>query len=155
MLRLRYDDLTWRWQSLIVGYDTDRQFEFLENVFGEFSAQKFAAVLLGTGALVLVPVGFSLLGRRKVRERPPEDKHYLTFCARLAKLGVERQSGEAPGVFALRAAEELPAAAGDIERITALYDDLAYSDYGVGGRSHSDLLLLLKRAVSGFRPLGN
>jgi transglutaminase-like putative cysteine protease len=155
MLRLRYDDLTWRWQSLVVGYDTDRQFEFLENVFGEFSAQKFAAVLLGTGALVLVPVGFSLLGRRKVRERPPEDKHYLTFCARLAKLGVERQSGEAPGVFALRAAEELPAAAGDIERITALYDDLAYSDYGVGGRSHSDLLLLLKRAVSGFRPLGN
>jgi transglutaminase-like putative cysteine protease len=150
-IRLRYDDLTWRWQSWIVGYDSEQQYEFLENLLGEFSARKFAAVLLGTWALVLIPVGFSLFGRRKLHKRSPEDKHYLAFCARLAKRDVRRAPGETPTAFATRAAMQLPAAATNIDYITLLYSDLAYANESLSDNRRKDLLRQLGRAVRGLR----
>ena len=150
-IRLRYDDLTWRWQSWIVGYDSEQQYEFLENLLGEFSARKFAAVLLGTWALVLIPVGFSLFGRRKLHKHSPEDKHYLAFCARLAKREIRREPGEAPGAFSNRAATALPAAASNIHQITTLYGDLAYANESLSANRRKDLLRQLGRAVRGLR----
>jgi len=149
MLRLRYDDLTWRWQSLIIGYDSEQQFEFLERTLGEFSARKFAVILLGTGALVFIPVALSLFGRRKLRAQSPEDKYYLAFCERLARVGVVRSPGEAPGTFAARAAEALPGAAVEIARVTTLYDDLAYT--GAPSETQPEILRALKQSVAGFR----
>ncbi|MEH6568667.1 MAG: DUF3488 and transglutaminase-like domain-containing protein [Halioglobus sp.] len=150
-LRLRYDALTWRWQSWIVGYDSERQYEFLEELLGEFDARKFAAILLGTGALILVPVGFSLMGKRKIRHQNPEDKYYLTFCARLAKQGVPRDVGEPPGAFAVRAKNLLPADALEINEITNLYTDLAYAGKYLGDERRSTLLRDLDSAVRNFR----
>ena len=129
-LRLRYDALTYRWQAWVVGFDQDKQFSLLQNFFGEFTARKFAAVLLGSWALVLVPVGLGLLLRRKTHAVSKLDKYYLAFCEKLGKMGVERESGETPQEFANRAQKALPRLADTIADITGRYASLAYAPAG-------------------------
>jgi transglutaminase-like putative cysteine protease len=150
-IRLRYDALTWRWQSWVVAYDTQQQYEFLADLMGAFDARKFALILLGTGALVLIPVGFSLMGRRTTRRQNPADKYYRTFCTRLAKQGMSRNIGEPPGAFAIRAIKRIPAAALEIREITDLYVDLAYADESLEGERSMSALRELERAVKRFR----
>ncbi|MCB1708252.1 MAG: DUF3488 domain-containing transglutaminase family protein, partial [Halioglobus sp.] len=64
-LRLRYDALTYRWQSWVTGFNRDQQFQLLNDLFGGISVQKFALVLLATWVLVLAPIAFSLLRKRR------------------------------------------------------------------------------------------
>lgn len=139
-LRLRYDALTYRWQAWVVGFDQDRQFSLLQDFFGEFTARKFAAVLLGSWALVLVPVGLGLLLRRKTHELSKLDKHYLAFCRKLGKMGIERDFGETPQEFASRAQQALPRLAASIADITKRYNALAYAPPGANETELRDFI---------------
>ena len=125
-LRLRYDALTYRWQSWVNGFNRDKQFELLNDVFGGISARKFMLVLIGSWALILGPVAFSLLRRRERRATSQTDRYYLAFCAKLARAGVTREAGETPEHFGARAARSMRPLAEQIERITRLYSALAY-----------------------------
>jgi transglutaminase-like putative cysteine protease len=125
-LRLRYEALTWQWQSWIVGYDAETQYAVLQNWFGEISARKFAIVLLGSWALVLIPVGVWLLAKRPVKSLSQLDKVYLAYCDKLRKQGLERTMGETPGDYAVRAKQAFPVSASEIDHINALYSQLAY-----------------------------
>lgn len=127
-LRLRYDALTYSWQAWVVGFDADKQFDLLKSVFGDFSARKFALALLGSWALVLIPVAALLLLRRKTHALSRLDRLYLGFCQRLEKMGVAREAGEAPQDFARRAQQQLPRLAQQIADVTRRYDQLAYAD---------------------------
>ena len=149
-LRLRYDALTYRWQSWVVGFDSERQFELLQDIFGTISARKFAALLIGGWALVLLPVGISLLLGRERQPLSAIDKCYLQFCAKLQAAGIAREPGEAPGDFAARASSAIPAVADQVEHINRLYGELAYAD---GSGSAADgLLREMRSAVARFRP---
>lgn len=126
-IRLRYDALTYQWQTWVVGFDRDEQFELLHGLLGEFSARKFAVVLLGSWLLVLVPVSLSLFYGRRVRKVSELDKLYTSFCRRLAAKGITREAGEAPGVFAARAESAQPQLAGAIREVTTRYVAMAYA----------------------------
>ncbi|MFV0276195.1 MAG: DUF4129 domain-containing transglutaminase family protein, partial [Parahaliea sp.] len=126
-LRLHYDALTYRWQSWVLGFNSDTQFDLLQRYLGELSTRKFMLLLLGSGALVLVPLGL-WLRRRCARETlDPLDRNYLAFCARLAALGVPRRAGEAPGDFAERVCARLPELGPVVREVTAIYTTWAYA----------------------------
>ncbi|CAA0118469.1 Protein-glutamine gamma-glutamyltransferase [Halioglobus japonicus] len=146
-LRLRYDALTYRWQSWVVGFDSEQQFDLLHSMFGEISTRVFATLLLGSWALVLVPVAISLFFKRATHPVSPLDKYYRIFCDRMAGLGLVRSPGETPGQFAHRAIEALPGFKEELLQITGLYDDLAYA--GVKDKAE---LTQFTRAVNKFRP---
>jgi transglutaminase-like putative cysteine protease len=152
LLRLRYDALTYRWQSWVVGFNSEQQFDLLRNVFGDISARKFAAVLIGSWALVLIPVALSLLRKRDMHQLSAVDKQYLAFCARLAAVGIDRAPGETPGQLSSRAGQTLPALSARIEHITALYGELAYRANAQATDSEEDLLRQFTTAVKRFRP---
>jgi len=149
-LRLRYDALTWQWQKWIVGYNSDTQFEFLRNWLGEISGRKFALILLGSWALVLIPVAISLLAKRDIKRVSALDRYYLAFCAKLEKLGLVRAAGETPGDFSVRAGNALPELAADIEKITGLYSEMAYAGESRETEKESAALKELKSVVRGF-----
>jgi transglutaminase-like putative cysteine protease len=148
MLRLRYDALTYRWQTWVTGFDSDQQFTLLQNLFGEITARKFAAVLIGGWALALIPVMISLFRKRDTRQLRTLDKYYLVFCDRLAAAGVSRLAAETPDEFCERAARIVPANATPIENITSLYTQLAYA----GQDADDQLLSQFTRLVKSFRP---
>jgi transglutaminase-like putative cysteine protease len=151
-LRLRYDALTYRWQSWVNGFNRDKQFQLLNDVFGGISARKFMLVLIGSWALILGPVAFSLLRRRERRAGSPADRHYLAFCDKLARAGVARQAGETPEQFAARAARSMRPLAEQIEQISRLYSALAYRPAAAADGRQATLERELGRSVRRFRP---
>ena len=149
-LRLRYDALTYRWQSWIVGFDGNRQMELLRNFLGEISMRSFATIFIGSWALVLIPVAITLLYKRDTIPVNPVNRHYRIFCERMAGLGMRRRPGEAPGEFALRAEIAVPDSSDRVWQITRLYDELTYQ--AVAGRGKDEVLAAFVRAVAGFKP---
>ncbi|MCB1844905.1 MAG: DUF3488 domain-containing transglutaminase family protein, partial [Halioglobus sp.] len=118
LLRLRYDALTYRWQSWVTGFDNERQLSLLQDMFGEISTRMFATVLLGSWELVLIPVSIALLRRRGGQALGPLEVNYRVFCERLAAVGVQRAPAEPPGAFSRRAMGELPEHAEELRRIS-------------------------------------
>ncbi|MEZ5572361.1 MAG: DUF3488 and DUF4129 domain-containing transglutaminase family protein [Halioglobus sp.] len=151
-LRLRYDALTYRWQSWVVNFDSNRQFDLLHNVFGEISTRLFAALLIGSWALVLIPIAISLLYRRDTNPGSPLDKQYRIFCERLKRVGLTRAAGEPPGEFALRAEQSLPGCAHELRLISGLYQQLAYVQESAFEKNRARWMREFARAVRGFKP---
>jgi transglutaminase-like putative cysteine protease len=147
-LRLRYDALTYRWQSWVTGFNRERQFQLLNNVFGGISASKFLLLLFGTWLLVLVPVAYSLLCKRQPKSLSTIDRHYLLFCDKLERAGVIRRPGETPDQFCARAVRALRLANDDIEQITGIYNELAYQTAAAAAPQLAEL----RRRVKQFKP---
>jgi transglutaminase-like putative cysteine protease len=151
-LRLRYDALTYQWQSWVVNFNSAQQFELLHSVFGEISVRLFATLLLGSWALVLIPVAISLFRRRATNPVSPLAKNYRLFCERMARLGLERAPGETPANFAQRAAAAVPGYSEQLLRITGLYNELAYGAGDLQGSTRPATLQDFIREVTRFKP---
>ena len=151
-LRLRYDALTYRWQSWVNGFNREKQFQLLNDVFGGISARKFILVLIGSWVLILGPVAFGLLRRRERRAASPADKYYLAFCDKLARVGVTREAGETPEQYSARAERTMRPVADQIRQITRLYTALAYRPAAVAEGRLNTLERELGRSVRRFRP---
>ena len=149
-LRLRYDALTYRWQSWVVGFDGQVQFKLLRDVFGEVSAGRFAAALIGTWALVLLPVAISLLRKRDTKPQRPLDKLYLQLCERLEKLGYPRMTGESAVHYAERVSQQCPEWADELQRLSTAYTNLAYA--APAGTPDPAPEQAFSRAVQKFKP---
>ena len=108
-LRLRYDALAFRWQSFVVGFDSARQFDLLRDWFGEIRVSWFVAVLLGSWALVLIPLTLWLNRQRTANPYLPEEERFLAVSARLKSLGLERGFGESPLLLLAATRARLPA----------------------------------------------
>lgn len=151
-LRLRYDALTYQWQSWVVNFNSAQQFQLLHGVFGEISVRLFATLLLGSWALVLIPVAISLFRRRATNPVSPLAKNYRLFCERMARLGLERAPGETPAHFAQRAATAVPGYSEQLLRITGLYNELAYGACDPQASTRTAALRDFIREVTRFRP---
>jgi transglutaminase-like putative cysteine protease len=148
-IRLRYDALTYRWQSWVVGFDSERQFDLLSDWFGQVSARRFALVLILSWGLVLALVALSLLRKRDTHQLSILDKQYLGLCDRMARSGLPRAVGETPQQYALRVAGERPQLADRFLYLTDLYSRLAYAPTGSG--DDSDGLAEFRREARRFR----
>ena len=144
MLRLRYDALTYQWQSWVVGFNGEEQYRLLQNLFGSVRAPLFAAVVLTSGVLVLAPVAWLLLRRRRARRLPPEQAVYLQFCAQMASRGIVRAPGEAPDKFCHRIDKELPTLSAWAQQFTRDFMQLMYSGDSLKPQSRQQLLAQLQ-----------
>jgi hypothetical protein len=76
----------------------------------------------------------------------------MIFCNRLSRVGVEREPGETPDQLSHRARQAVPAMASRIEKITLMYNDLAYRLPAGPRTGETDLLRQFTAAVAKFRP---
>lgn len=146
-LRFGLDRLNHNWNQWVLGYDPERQFAFLTRLgMEDVSWQKMATnLLLGIATLVGI---FALILLRKlyVQQTDAVQALYLKFCKKLAKQGVVRATHEGPHDFALRAAQQLPALAAEINEITSHYLNIRYT-----GNTSDEALLALRRAIAAFK----
>lgn len=150
MLRLRYDAMTYRWQSWVVGFDGDRQMDVLRGVFGEINARLFIGVMLGSFGAVLSAVAATLfLNSRSRKPRDPVVEHYHRLQSRLRRRGLDLRPGEAPGALTRRAAARYPEAADDLRAIERLMDSALYRPLKAGQRA--DMQRSLGRLVRRLR----
>lgn len=107
-IRLRYDALTFSWQSFVVGFDSTRQIGLLKDWFGEIRVSWFIVLLLGSWGLVLLPLMLWLQRVRRIQQLLPAERRFNAICVRLEKRGLERPFGEPPLRTLRRAREHFP-----------------------------------------------
>ncbi len=149
-LRLRYDALTYRWQSWVTGFDGAAQFDLLRGVLGEVSASRSMAVLLGVGVGTMSLVSLLLLRSRRATPRPPLEAELERFARRLHDRGLENRPGETPAQLVARAKQRWPGAA---RQISELYGSLEAAVYGPAVAADEQRLAReLRRKIRGLRP---
>ncbi|WGL17829.1 DUF3488 and DUF4129 domain-containing transglutaminase family protein [Microbulbifer bruguierae] len=127
-LRLQWDMINYRWYQAVVRFDHERQQGLLQRLLGEVSPLRIA-LFLGVPilvALLLLLAWLNLSSRGPVL--PPASRAYLRFCHRMARAGLPRKPGEAPGDYASRIEREMPRLGPMVRRITVAYEKAAYSD---------------------------
>jgi protein-glutamine gamma-glutamyltransferase len=137
-----------QWDQWVVGYNTDKQRQFFQNLgipavdWRTLGFWLMIAIFLVGGA-----ISIGLL----VRDRPPRREASLLawnrFCAKLAAAGIARAPHEGPLDYLGRVKNALPRCAEVAEDITRLYVEARY-----GAGATRDQLRELARRVRDFRP---
>ncbi|MGK0442926.1 MAG: transglutaminase-like putative cysteine protease [Pseudohongiellaceae bacterium] len=95
-LRLKFDELDYRWANMVLQYKGDTQLVFLQQLLGEVSTPR----IFGFFAIVLLPliawIMFDYLKRLFNSTLSYEEKKYQKLCALMSRMGVERQPYEGP-----------------------------------------------------------
>jgi transglutaminase-like putative cysteine protease len=145
-MRYNWEALTNRWNLWVLGYNTDRQREFLSRIgFTDADWRNLATMLVtAVGLIVAGLLAWSL--KRLVRPDPVQQL-WLKFCRKLALAGLPREPHEGPRDFTERAAQRFPQAAAAIVSVGERYIALRY-----GVVRHDAEMAQLKRTVQEFRP---
>jgi transglutaminase-like putative cysteine protease len=148
-LILRRDYLDYAWATWVLGYDR-RQAGFLERLLGRVDALRLGLLFAAAAALSFLPWLLLRLARRR-RERPdPRDALIRRFCARLARAGLPRRTGEGILDFARRVASERPRLEPEVMAIARAYVGLRYAQRA----PQRDELAELRRRVRRLDPAG-
>lgn len=145
--RLQLDALGYRWQLLVLDFDSGDQYRVLNQMLGGVTPLRIALFVGIIWSVVLLPVGIYLLRGRGGKKQDPATRAYLEFCRKLGGVSLPRNIAEAPGDFAHRIIAQRPDLASDVEFITRLYDSLNYRSV-----QNAKGVDLLKRKVREFRP---
>ncbi|MFK7831131.1 MAG: transglutaminaseTgpA domain-containing protein [Congregibacter sp.] len=146
-LRLRYDALTYRWQSWVTGFDGAAQFDLLRGVLGEISVTRSLAVLLGSGVLTVALVSL-ILFRDSIREqRSPVEKHLLRFRRTLLRKGLSPRQGETTAQLTERATARWPQHAQQLQRLSLQLQTFVYAAQARGVMAPGDNRAM-KRQIS-------
>ena len=123
-LRLSLDDLNYRWQSAVMGYDRDQQVSALTRLLGQISPARLLALFAAAISVTLIPIAGFLLVRYYRRHRQPMVRAVHALELELKRVGIVRNPGET-----LRSAVARSQSSGlDSERATALSDALARAE---------------------------
>lgn len=145
-LRYNWEALSNQWNLWVLGYNTERQREFLNRIgFTDADWRQLATLLISAvGAIIIALLFWSL--KRLVRPDPVQ-RLWIAFCRKLAAAGLPRSPHEGPRDFTERAALRFPSAAAAIlvvgERYIALRYGAVRTDAGIAE---------LRRSVREFRP---
>lgn len=145
-MRNNWEAVANQWNLWVLGYNTERQREFLNRLgMTDTDWKELALTLLTSVALVLaLLVAWSL---RRLRRADAAHTAWIAFCAKLKARGIERAPQEGPRDFAARAAARLPGQRAEIEAVRDLYIVLRY-----GPVAPASEISRLRRMVRGFAP---
>lgn len=144
-LRYNWEALTHQWNLWVLGYNPERQRDFMAWLGMQDAdwLELASTLLVVLGAFVLVLFAWML---RRLARPDPVHAAWSQFCGKLRMRGLVRAPHEGPRDFSERAARNLPSAAETIRRIAALYIALRY-----GTAQPAIKVLELRRMVREFR----
>ena len=145
-IRYNWEALVHQWNVWVLGYNPERQREFM-SWFGMHGAdwRNLAATLLG--AMCVFAAALLAWSLRHGVQPDPVQAAWLRFCRKLDARGVARAPHEGPRDFAQRAMLGAPTSGSAIRRISDLYITLRY------GKDRAPAAVAeLRRLVREFRP---
>lgn len=144
-MRYNWEALTNQWNLWVLGYNTERQRDFLSRIgLSDADWKDLATLLTSTlGVIIMLLLAWSL--KRLVRPDPVQQS-WLQFCRKLAAAGLSRHAHEGPRDFSQRAALRFPALAAIIDSLAGRYIALRYGPNRADGEVD-----VFRRAVREFR----
>jgi transglutaminase-like putative cysteine protease len=145
-IRIQLDAITNTWNQWVLGYNPQRQRDFLQSLgLNDPDWRTMTAVLaVFSGGVLLILTAWILYQRVQI---DPARRAWLRFTKRLAARQIVWHEWEGPYDFARRAAEALPAHAEAIHAIANSYARLRYA-----ATPPADALARLNALISSFRP---
>ena len=139
-LRFAWDALNSQWNQWVLGYNVDRQRQFLSSLGLEIANWQNLALWL-TGATLAVGglVGLRLVLRDLPVRRDPAVVAWERFCTKLAATGLVRAPCEGPVDFLARIEAARPSVAGEAREITQRYVEARYGA-GLSKQGNRELL---------------
>ncbi|MBK5103694.1 MAG: DUF3488 domain-containing transglutaminase family protein [Burkholderiales bacterium] len=143
-MRYNWDALANKWNQLVLGYNPERQRQFLTSMgMNEPSWEDMALTLFwGVGGLLALLTAWLL---RRLRSADPVQRLWLRFCAKLRNSGCARAPHEGPADFIERTAGRYPAQAENIRAIGGHYIAMRY-----GAHADTRMLVELRLLVREF-----
>ena len=127
-MRFTWDAMNNQWNQWVIGYNSDRQRSFLNQLGLDNTDWRSMGIWLLIACFTVGGVvSLFLLARMRARRPDPEVAAYRVFIAQLHKVGMDRAPHEGPLDFLARIARERPALAPAAQRITQLYVDIRYA----------------------------
>jgi transglutaminase-like putative cysteine protease len=147
-LSLHWDSVNYRWQRGFVGFNLERQRDFLREIGLKGAPPwRLVAVLAGAAFVWAIAVlGFSRLRRSRI---DAEVALWRATCRRLARAGLERRPDEGPLAYADRAAARWPAVAA---LITGIAERYALLRYGPAAGHGAEVIAQLRASVGALPP---
>ncbi|MGJ8620554.1 MAG: transglutaminase TgpA family protein [Methylophilaceae bacterium] len=143
-----WDNLNNNWNQWVLGYDNQKQLDFLEKISGKDLTMADIAIWMIAIMLMMMLVMAAFLLRRQSLTLNPAQKAYAKHVKQLDKHGLNKHPSEGALDFAHRAAKEIPEQAAIILEIATLYNALQYSTQKTANQS----LQLLKDRIQDFKP---
>lgn len=107
-LMYMWESLEYRWYQYVVGYDNDKQNDFLDKLLGGVTPVRIAIALVIAGSICVLLIAAPMLMGRSTKPQHPVLKIFSRFVARVEKKGWKRRSEESPMQFILRLAKQKP-----------------------------------------------
>jgi len=126
-LRLHWDSINYQWQRGIVGFNIERQRDFLRE-FGLDNAHPVQMVSIIAGLAFVWVLAVLALARVRRARADAEVALWLRACRRLARAGLARRPDEGPLDYAERAAARWPRWSELFRRIGTTYAQLRYAE---------------------------
>jgi hypothetical protein len=130
-LRFAWDSVGNSWNQWVLGYNPERQMQFLSRLGWGANWQDLAAALLVLTGLAVGTAAFAMLYRMSRRGRDPVGTAYRKFCRKLAAIGAGRKPSEGPRDYAARIQRLRPDLGERVRAVSELYIALRY------GRTHT------------------
>lgn len=122
-----FESIEHRWNVWVVGYDSDRQFQYLRDLLGDVSPVRIGIVMLGGGAVSLALVALSLFWRRRPSAGDPTERMMRAFSNALARQGLIRAPSESPRAYLERVARWLDKSPGQVAPLVETVEGLLYN----------------------------
>lgn len=121
-----FESLEHRWNLFIIGYNSERQSDFLQKLLGKITIAKIAFVLLFGALLSTVFIAFSLLRPNRSTQQNPVINVFQKFTNRLSKRGIIRNPDETPKQFIEKISASNSLSRSDFSPTIELLNDLLY-----------------------------
>jgi protein-glutamine gamma-glutamyltransferase len=125
---LNWDNINNNWNQWVLGYDNQKQLDFLKKLSGkDLSLNDIAIAMIGAILLAIVFTA-GLVLHKQSKKRNPIEQLYAQYLKKLKTIGIQPKVGEGALSFAHRAAQVLPEQAALILEIGTLYNQLTFSE---------------------------
>ncbi|MGE0622516.1 MAG: transglutaminaseTgpA domain-containing protein [Pseudomonadales bacterium] len=121
------DSLEHRWNLWVVGYDSNFQSRFLEDLLGAVTPSRIGVAILAGGTVSLGLVAVVIFWGRRPVQRHPVEKVFRDFSDKLAGFGYPRRPEESPSAFVRRVARQVGLTEAQIGGLVAELDTLLYN----------------------------
>ena len=121
-----FESLEARWNLFVIGYNTERQSDFLQKLFGKITSTKIAFVLLLGALLSAAFVALSLVLANPRKPKHPVIKVFVGFVSRLHKKGFERSLQETPSQFIEKVSKQSNVPETEYTPVTKILNALLY-----------------------------
>ena len=142
--RQLWQSIDYNWQRWVINYNVLNQKQLLQSL-GIDDIASLVKWWLGSLLGILLPLIWWLL-KAKIAVTDQAVMYYQRFTRKLARAGIEIQSGEGAQDFSARAVEQRPDLAEPIRQITALFMRLRYQ-----ASAETADLPALKKAIARFK----